>query len=74
MARFFFDIDTEPQDQDGVDLPNRYAARSEAIRAAAEALRDIDGALSTNKWVMHVRDEHNRSVLEITFSVTEGVG
>lgn len=71
MSRFFFNVDEERSDPIGVDLPDRKAARAEAIRAAGEILRDIDGAFDGDEWKMIVRDENGGFVLELRFSVTE---
>ena len=57
MPKFFFSIDGEQPDILGVELPDAHAARSEAIRAAGEILRDIDGAFKGREWVMRVDDE-----------------
>ncbi len=72
MPRFFFH-DTGQADREGVDLPDRKAARDEAIRAAAEILKDIDGAFSGKQWVMTVEDEAGNFVLELTFSLREQI-
>jgi len=71
MPRYYFDIDSERPDTTGVELPDRKKARSEAIRAAGEILRDIDGALSTREWTMTVKDESGAVILELRFSVAE---
>jgi hypothetical protein len=71
MPRFFFSVDEERADTAGVDLPDRVAARGEAIRAAGEILRDIDGNLAGDEWKMIVRDESGAVLLELRFSVRE---
>jgi hypothetical protein len=71
MPRYYFDVDSERPDTAGVELPDRKAARSEAIRAAAEILRDIDGSLSSREWVMQVKDESGAVILELRFVVSE---
>ena len=71
MPRFFFNIDAEWPDSVGTDLPDRKAARVEAIRAAGEMLKDLDGELAGEEWAMTVSDEQGRVVLEIRFSATE---
>lgn len=72
MPRFFFHVDEERRDTVGVDFPDRETARGEAIRAAGEILRDIDGAFAGQEWRMTVIDENGAVVLELRFSVTEG--
>jgi len=71
MPKFYFNIDSERPDTEGVDLPDRKKARSEAIRAAGEILRDIDGHLTAKDWVMVVKDESGEFVLELRFSIRE---
>ncbi len=71
MPRYYFDISSERPDTAGVELPDRHAARSQAIRAAAEILRDIDGLLSSREWVMSVKDESGAVILELRFTVSE---
>ncbi len=71
MPRFFFHIDEERPDTVGVDFPDCETARGEAIRAAGEILRDIDGAFARQEWKMTVKDESGAVVLELRFSVTE---
>jgi hypothetical protein len=73
MPKFFFNVDEERPDSVGVDFPDRKTARGEAIRAAGEILRDIDGAFTGQEWKMVVRDERGEVVLELRFSVTERV-
>jgi hypothetical protein len=70
MVRFFFDIDGEPADTDGLDLLDMSAVRAEAIRAAGEMLRDLDGAVP-GEWVMRVSDESRRPVLTLQFRAVE---
>ena len=71
MPKFYFNIDSERPDTEGVDLPDRKKARSEAIRAAGEILRDIDGHLTAKDWIMVVKDESGGFVLELRFSIRE---
>lgn len=55
----------------GVELPDPQAVRAEAIRAAGEMLREAEGALTGEKWMMDVFDEDGRPVLTLRFSATE---
>jgi hypothetical protein len=71
MPMFYFDIDAEQRDKDGVELRDLNQARAEAIRAAGEILRDIGGRLAGNAWGMRVRDARGRIVLNVRFSLTE---
>jgi len=71
MPRFYFNIAGESPDRDGVDLPDGKSARGEAIRAAAEILKDIDGALTRDGWRMTVEDATGKFVLELRFSIVE---
>jgi hypothetical protein len=71
MPKFLFSIGGEARDTFPVDLPDRKSVRGEAIRAAGEILRDIDGALKKKEWRMVVKDESGELVLELRFSVRE---
>ncbi len=71
MLRYFFDIDGEPADSDGLDLLDMSAVRAEAIRAAGEMLRELDGALPGEEWVMRVSDDRRRPVLTLQFRAIE---
>ena len=71
MPRYFFDVETEEPDKSGVVLENRSVARGEAIKAAGEILRDIDGDFSGREWAMRVREAGSGRVLEIRFSVKD---
>jgi hypothetical protein len=70
MPKYLFSIAGEARNAFPVDLPDRKSVRGEAIRAAGEILRDIDGALK-KEWRMVVKDESGEQVLELRFSVTE---
>ncbi len=73
MPRFFFNIhdSRDMPDRDGVDLPDLKAVRAEAVKTAGEMLRDIDGALTGEEWIMEVTDEAGWLVLTLRFSATE---
>ncbi len=71
MVRYFFDVDGEPADTDGLRLLDMNAVRAEAISAAGEMLRELDGALSGEEWVMRVTDESRRPVLTLQFFAIE---
>ena len=71
MLRYFFDIDGRPADEEGVHLPDMNAVRAEAFSAAGEMLRELDGALSGEEWVMRVTDESRRPVLTLQFRAIE---
>ena len=73
MPRYLFHVHDERDipDEDGADLPDLQAVQAEAIRAAGEMLRDIDGAFTGEEWRMDVTDEAGRPVLTLRFSVTE---
>ena len=70
MPRYFFNIDGESPDGDGLELPDIAAARAEAVRAAGEMLRDWDGDLPGNQWTMVV-NEADRPVLTLQFRAKE---
>ena len=73
MPRYFFNThdSRDMPDRDGVDLPDLKAVRGEAVKAAGEMLRDIDGALTGEEWIMEVTNEAGRLVLTLLFSATE---
>ena len=70
MPRYYFDVDGAPDDDDGVELPDFPAARAQAIIAAGEMLRDLDGALIED-WIMRVTDEARQRVLTLHFRAIE---
>ncbi len=73
MPRYFFDVHdgTSLPDSEGTELPDREAMRSEAIRMAGQILDDLDGRFRGEEWTMNVRDDGERVVLTLRFSVTE---
>ena len=73
MVRYFFDIDGEPADAEGLDLIDMNAVRVEAISAAGEMLRELDGYLPRQEWVMRVSDESRRPILTLQFRAIEHV-
>ena len=70
MPRYFFHVDGEPPDSDGLELPGIEAVRAEAIRAAGEMLRDIDGEFDGAEWAMRVTED-DRPVLTLQFRAIE---
>jgi hypothetical protein len=73
VPRYFFHIHDgrDSPDQEGVHLPDLHAVRPEAIRAASEMLRDLDGALTGEEWTIKVTDQASQPVLTLRFSATE---
>ena len=73
MPRYFFHVHDRHDlpEEDGAELPDVQAGRAEAIRAAGEMLRDIDGALTGEGWTMEVTDEAGRLVFTFRFSAVE---
>jgi hypothetical protein len=73
MMRYFFHVRDRRDlpDEDGADLTDMQAVRGEAIRAAGEMVRELDGAFTGEEWRMDVTDEEGRQVLTLRFSVTE---
>ena len=73
MPRFFFHVTSNMRsdpDSVGTDLPDLKAARSEAIKACGEMLRDLDGSLvHQGEWSMELVDEEGHRLL--TFRFTE---
>ena len=73
MPHYFFHVRDRRDlpDEDGADLPDMQAVRGEAIRAAGEMVRDLDGAFTGEEWTMEVTDEAGRPVLTLRCSATE---
>ncbi len=71
MPRYFFHVHDVEQgfDPDGVELRDADEAHSEAVVAAGEILKDIDGKMNSGKWGMRVVDEAGETVSEIQISV-----
>jgi hypothetical protein len=65
-----FSVDGEPPDRDGLELPDLDVARSEAVRAAGDMLRDIDGEFDGEAWAMRVTED-DCPVLTLQFRAIE---
>jgi hypothetical protein len=71
MPRYFFHVrdSSEHIDEDGVELPSLDEARSQAVVAAGEALRDLDGKFWNGEdWRMWVNDETGATVCTLRFT------
>jgi len=74
MPRYFFHVHdgTNMPDEEGVELPDLKAARSQGILACGEMLKDIDGDLPRDLvWEMVVEDEAGAPVLTFRFTAIE---
>jgi hypothetical protein len=73
LARYFFHIRDghDMPDPDGTELPDMKAVRMQAIDTAGAILRDLNGSLGSEEWMMDVRDDAGQSVLTLRFSATE---
>lgn len=73
MPRYAFIIHDGGPDSDPLELdfPDVRAARAEAIRAAGEMLRDLDGTFSGEEWRMNVIDESGKRLLTLRFCAEE---
>jgi hypothetical protein len=72
--RYFFNVHDwhAVADQDGTDLPDYYAAQSEAIRMSGEILRDMGARFwDGTEWRLEVADERGRVLPVIRFSAEE---
>ena len=70
MQRYYFHVhDGSAQpDAEGLGLPSRDAAWSEAVRSCGEMLRDIDGEFGRNtEWRMEVVDGLGQPVFTLRF-------
>jgi hypothetical protein len=74
MPRYFFrllnGLNTEMKNE-GLDLPDKEAAWSEATTACGELLKDLDGNLRPgDKWQMTVKDESGADIYALEFRTT----
>lgn len=74
MPRYHFHIeDGQPvTDPVAVDFADIDAVRREAVEAAGEMLKVIDGALwnvEGRKWRMQVTDDQHRELFALNFSI-----
>jgi hypothetical protein len=71
MARFFFHVrdSVEIIDRDGIDCAGSGEARAMAVKAAADALRDLrEEFWNSPEWRMWVTDESGETVCSLRFS------
>jgi hypothetical protein len=74
MPHYYFHVhDGESRpDHEGVDLPSRNAAWSEAVRCCGQMLKDIDGRMGHQaEWRMEVVDGLGQPVFTPRFVGTE---
>lgn len=73
MPRYFFHVHDgkDIPDHDGVELSGPEEARSQAVIATGEALKDLDGEFwESEVWTMTVKDQQGKIVCELKFSGT----
>jgi len=71
MPRYFFDTadGDDFTDHQGSEWPDLAAARVEAVRYAAEVLKEMPERFwNTEEWVMTVRDALRRPILTLAFT------
>ena len=71
MPRYFFHIHDgkDIPDLEGTELSSPEEARSQAVIACGEALKDLDGAFwDSGEWTMTVNDWQGNLVCELKFS------
>jgi len=74
MPRFFFHVQHRETalDTEGLMLTDKTAARDEAVSAAGEMLRELDGDFWRDPtWRMWVTDEAGANVCSLVFSVED---
>lgn len=74
VPRYFFHTQNGQvvRDRTGTELPDLAAARSEAVRAAGEMLRDsADEFWRTGGWSLSVSDEQGLELFRLDFVATE---
>lgn len=72
MPRFHFDIDdgtTATEDLIGLDLPDRNAAKREAIAALAPVATDVLPDHETTVISVTMRDERQRAIFHATLTL-----
>jgi hypothetical protein len=65
MPRYFFNVhdSRDIPDEDGIVFPGPDAAREQAVIAAGEMLKDLDGGVwGVPEWRMVVTDEQGATV------------
>ena len=68
MPRYFFNVHDgrDAPDEDGIVLPDLETARSQAVIAAGEMFRDLDGKFwGSPEWRMEVTDEQGARVCSL---------
>ena len=75
MPRYFFHVRNgkDLPDTEGSELPDLNAARTEAIKASGEMLRDNKGGAdfwSGHDWTMTVVDDKGGTILTLRFAGT----
>ena len=71
MPQFYFTVvdgrNTQTKNE-GLDLPDKHAAWSEATTACGELLRELDGRLHPgDEWSMEVKDEKGDQIYLLEF-------
>ncbi len=78
MPRFHYNTSDQPSDRisEGLEFGNPEEARSVAVKAAGEHLKDIDGQFWNGpEWRLHVTDEDGHPVCTLVVQGwTEGDG
>ena len=73
MPRYFFHVHDgiDMPDEEGTELSGPEEARSQAVIACGEALKDLDGRFwEHGEWTMRVQDWQGKVVCELKFSGT----
>jgi hypothetical protein len=66
MPLYYFVVDADPLPADGIELSDIRTAWEEAIRAAGEIVRDLDGSFEVGtEWSMQVRDAEHKPLRTI---------
>lgn len=74
MPRYFFHVRDgySAPDDTGVDLPDIYAAQTEAIRFSGEVLSEMGARFwNSTEWVLEVSDETGQILFVLRFSAEE---
>lgn len=74
MPRFYFDtLNSEhDEDQEGIDLPDRFAARREAVRFAGSVMKDQPDLLwDGTRFVVEVRGEGRTLLFKVSMQAED---
>ena len=72
MPRFFFNLSGQTPDEQGAELADPVAARSEAVAFLGAYLADHPGYAWQGHWRVEVKGEGGEVVMNVMVAVVEG--